>query len=320
MSLPIEYLSLRVTEKIQSLPSLGVKEEIKRGLNPLIEYNDSIKCIGEISAEGSVTISKPFCQFFWVLCNIALRIHDSASVSREFQKMNKTQQAAFLKFLEIDSYGTLYFKQVINWEDNLKIVSELGDAIQDILSGKMDEDAIKANPYITDLISPLGTITNSLYCYGIAFIALHEFSHFSLGHDLNMDGTVQEEKDADANAFWTLYCDLSGPEKHTAMMGVICVLAAMMFINPKLEKDGIHPQENERLHTFYDLVFSEEQKESYRQMLIMVLTTWAVCFEIKDFPKVSELGATQECLDAMWKYLQHRAEKAPSDNSRIFKV
>lgn len=320
MALPIEYLSLRVTEKIQSLPSLGVKEEIKHGLNPIIEYNDSIKCIGGISADGSVTISKPFCQFFWILCNIALRIHDSASVSGEFQKMDATQQSAFLKFLEIDSFGTLYFRQVISWDDNLKIVSELECIIQDILAGKMDEAVIYTNQYASDLTSPLGTITNSLYCYGIAFIALHEFSHFSLGHDLNIDGTTQDEIDADANAFWALFCDLTGPEKHTAMMGVICVLAALMFINPTLGKDGIHPQENERLRTFYDLVFNEEQKESYRQMLIMILTTWAICFQIKDFPKVSELGATQECLDAMWEYLRKRAEEAPFDNSRIFKV
>ena len=47
------------------------------------------------------------------------------------------------------------------------------------------------------------------------------------------------------------------------------------------------------------------------QMLIMLLTTWAVCCEIEDFPKVAELSASEECLNEMRLYLDRLATIAP---------
>lgn len=317
MHLPIEYLSLRVVEIINKLTSLDIKTEIDKGLNPNIHYIDDIKNIGGInytdifSKEAAVYISKPYCQMLWIICNIALRIHDSAAVVGEYEKMDLTEKKEYLKELEIDCPITRYLKQVGNWENTLKVISELGEIIKCMLNEKISYDEIANNEHISDLNSELASRVNSLYCYGVAFILVHEFSHFSLEHNLSIDGSIEEEKDADSNAFWTMYFDLEGAEKETAMMGVICALVSLLFINPNLEKDCIHPQENERLFNFYDIVFDETQKMSYMQMLIMLLTTWAVCCEIEDFPKVAELSASEECLNEMRLYLDRLATIAP---------
>lgn len=321
MHLPIEYLSLRVVEIINKLTTLDIRTEIDKGLNPTIYYIDNIKDIGGINStnilsnEATIYISKPYCQMLWIICNIALRIHDSAAVVGAYEKMNVSEKNAYNRELEIDCHITRYLKQVGNWENTLKVISELGEIIKRMLNCNISNEEIACNEYISDLKSELATRVNSLYCYGTAFILAHEFSHFSLGHNLSIDSSIEEEKDADSNAFWAMFCDLEGAEKETAMMGVICALSSLLFINPILEKDCVHPQENERLFNFYDIVFDEIQKKSYMQMLIMLLTTWAVCCEIDDFPKVVELNASSECLNEMRQYLARLAAQAPVQQS-----
>ena len=78
-----------------------------------------------------------------------------------------------------------------------------------------------------------------------------------INHDFNHYGTTEEEEVADHNAFWTLYSDLEGNERTTALLGILCALVSLIFVNPSLEDDGIHPLPIERVFYFYDIVKEE---------------------------------------------------------------
>lgn len=324
--LPIDYLSPRVAEVFNKLVSLDIEGEIGKGLDPIIHYIDDIYNIAGIagssvsSNNASVYISKPYCQMLWILCNIALRVYDSASVCEAVERMTEEDKRKFYEELKIDCPSTRYIKEVINWEDTLMTVAELGEVIKRLLKNNITYEELRRCKHISDIESEIAIKANSLYCYGVAFILAHEFSHYSLGHNLNTDGSADEERAADHHAFWSMAADLDGKERETAMMGVICALSSLLFTNPKLEQDGIHPQENERIFEFYDIVIKDNQDLKYMQMLIMILTTWAVCCEINDFPKVSELKASEECLREMRDYLSHIANSAPVSLSTAYKT
>lgn len=322
--LPINVLDHEVEVKFNKLVSLDIKGEVEKGLSPVIQYIDNIyniagiECNCESSNNAFVYISKPYCQMLWILCNIAVRIYDSAFVCEFVEKMTEEERCMFHESLKIDSFENRYFRELIDWRCTLEIVAELGEVIKGLLNNNIPYEEIWKCKYISDFESKIAIKANNLYCYGVSFILAHEFSHYSLGHNLNTDGSADEERAADHNAFWSMHADLADEEKKTAMMGVICALSSLLFTNPKLEKDGIHPQENERIFEFYDIVLKDIPDQNYMQMLIMILTTWAVCCEIEDFPKVVELKASEECLSEMREYLSNRANSASFSTTPIY--
>lgn len=324
--LPIDVLSDEVEVKFNKLVSLDIKGEVEKGLSPVIQYIDDIyniagiECNSDSSNNAFIYISKPYCQMLWILCNIAVRIHDSAFVCELVEKMTEEERHKFHETLEADCSKNRYFRELIDWDCTLKIVAELGEVIKRLLNDYISYEEIWKCKYISDFESIIAKKANNLYCYGVSFILAHEFSHYSLGHNLNTDGSTDEERAADHNAFWSIYADLEGEEKKTAMMGVICALSSLLFTNPKLEKDGIHPQENERIFEFYDIVLKDIPNQNYMHMLIMILTTWAVCCGIKDFPKVVELGASEECLKEMRNFLSNMASSASSSTPSFYRT
>ena len=96
---------------------------------------------------------------------------------------------------------------------------------------------------------------NSVYCYGVGFILLHELSHFELGH---LDKTKEEKQDeiaADYAAFWNIYNDLNDRELFSANVGILCALFSLLMWNPKMEEADVHPKESDRIFSILDQVF-----------------------------------------------------------------
>lgn len=40
-----------------------------------------------------------------------------------------------------------------------------------------------------------------------------------------------------------MYSDLTDKERYTAMVGFLCALTSLLFVNPNLEPYGIHPRD-----------------------------------------------------------------------------
>jgi hypothetical protein len=143
--------------------------------------------------------------------------------------------------------------------------------------------------------------TNSVYCYGIAFILLHELSHYVLNH-LNKKVDIDDESQADMAAFWDIFNDISDSERFSANVGMICVIFTFMMLNKDLSEDGIHPREDKRLFGIYDIICNENYK--YTVLVVKLLDFWAKLSDIKDYP--INLPPTHESIDAIKRYFENR--------------
>lgn len=143
-------------------------------------------------------------------------------------------------------------------------------------------------------------LVNGVYCYSIAFAMLHELSHFTLGHLEKDDEDIEDERDADICAIWSVFNDLEGREKFTAIVGVICLLFALLMINPTMEEDNIHPREDRRIMELYDSV--KEDNPKYTFLLVHLFKLWAIMNEIKGFPE--DVDSNEEGLSKIRDYLE----------------
>lgn len=130
--------------------------------------------------------------------------------------------------------------------------------------------------------------TTSAYCFGIVFILFHELAHYLLGHLSKNEETLNDEECADDKVFWDIYMaeGLGEKEKFTANVGILLALFSLLFMNPKMKSDKIHPREDVRILKVYDTI--KDGSSKYTTLVVSLFKDWAKKFEIKEFPNVSE--------------------------------
>ena len=305
---PVLRLNDAITEKIPEMTSIDIPGGIATGLDPEIRFVDEqgpITTVAEIKespVDGMrhVTISAAFAQFLWLLSDITFRIHDSVSILTEFEQFSDKEKGQFISHLNDRCEESRYLKALFDWESVLRYCADSTNRIIALFNGRISETEMN-ELYGYDMTSGIGTRVNAIYTYGMTFILLHEFSHHRLGHDIQTDGSVAEEMEADQNAFWSMYSDLEDKEKRTAMRGILCALVSLLFLNRNLEDDGVHQRPVERIFTYYDLLQSEE--EDYAPLLCYLLYAWAVFAGDDDMPKLYENKNYTEALEKMEAHL-----------------
>lgn len=140
---------------------------------------------------------------------------------------------------------------------------------------------------------------NSVYCYGIAFILLHELSHHALGHVGKPDEEGDEEN-ADMSAFWSIFSDVVGDKRISANASFLFVFFSFMGLDPKLTEDGVHPRDDKRMFAIYDLIKDEHPK--YTAILVRLLDFWAKTNGKEDYPK--DLPCTEESVEKIKAYFE----------------
>lgn len=292
---PVLTLNSSITEAISKIVSIGIAEGIKEGLDPEIHLFDEeggpIQTIAEITELPSflkpehkrkVSVSAAYMQVLWILCDIALKNNDAIAVEVEVDKMSSEEKDQYYKELEVDLPETRYLKTLLDKKAIFQQSAEKVNLIELICSKKLSEDEME-RVHSLDMTSGSGVLTNGMYIFAMTFCLLHEFSHHSLGQDFSKEATLEEEVAADQSAFWSMYSDLEGNLKLTAMYGIICSLVSLLFINPQLIDDGIHPKPVERIFEYYELIKDESPK--YAGLLCHLLYTWAVYTRDDNIPK-----------------------------------
>mgnify|MGYP001835767350 FL=1 len=178
-----------------------------------------------------------------------------------------------------------------------KAFSEFGLAEQLITTKFTKEDVCRFN--CLDMTSDYGSKTNSVYCYGIIFILLHELAHFRFGH---ICPTKEDEKDADSLAFWDIYYDVLDTDKITATLGVISALFSLLFFSKDLNGDEQHPDEDKRVFEIFDIV--RDDCANYAGLIVQFFKLWAFYWNIKDFPSMSE--TYEQTLDDIKNWLEKK--------------
>ncbi len=283
---PVERIFHAVQEELPKAQTVDLLQGFENGLQKEIQQVDHDGAwtqVAEVSPSGQVTLSVTYCQFLLLLCHIGLIVHDSIAVESALAELTDDELDQYRR--ELAMYGPLtqILRDVPNVETAVKYSSHLIDLARPLLTSKpISQAEFDALINEVDYNSPLVTRANSLCVYGIVFILLHEASHVILNQDLLSNGNEQDEVEADHNAFWAMWGDLKDVERNTAMMGCICALASLLFFNPSMASDGVHPREDERLFSFYDIL--KEEKKSYTEMLVILLAVWATVFYVTDFP------------------------------------
>lgn len=333
---PINRLNQRVTEKLSSIISADILGNINKGLKSKIKLADQGTNITDIARaandtlEGGayVTISAAFMQYVWPITDTALKKVDLAIIRNEFAKygvdyrlyptmvdlislMPKDEIVRLgntSKDFDVDKYIDYLKRSKPLFETELherKI--SMNDSLMSRLTtqGEVFSEADFAE---IDLNGKYEEVINSAYTYSIVFVALHELSHFALGH-LDMtpeqEGNETEaerkedEHDADMSAFWAVYSDLEGGEQFTAIIGIFCLLFALLMLNHTLEEDHEHPREDKRIFDIYDQVRGDNPK--YTVLLVRMFNMWATKWNIKGFPEITD--DSESSLDSIRVFL-----------------
>lgn len=316
---PIYRLNEAITLSFKKIVSLDIAQGIRDGLDSMVHFVDEqggpLSTIAEIidkpilidkdEPKRYVKISASYSQMLWMICSIVIRNHDCVAINYEIEHMSIEEYNNFLKELEIDNAITKYERALL---DQKVVFSESADILNkiEILSNRKLSDEEMEQLYTYDMTSDIGVRINSLYVYAMSFILLHEFSHHSLNHDFNHYGTIEEEEAADHNAFWTLYSDLGGNERKTALLGILCALVSLIFADPSLEDDGIHPLPIERILYFYNIVKDESPK--FAGLMCHLFYTWAVYVHDANMPQLD--GSYDETFDKIKAYMIEKEHQA----------
>lgn len=316
---PIYRLNEAITLSFKKIVSLDIAQGIRDGLDSMVHFVDEqggpLSTIAEIidkpilidkdEPKRYVKISASYSQMLWMICSIVIRNHDCVAINYEIEHMSIEEYNNFLKELEIDNAITKYERALL---DQKVVFSESADILNkiEILSNRKLSDEEMEQLYTYDMTSDIGVRINSLYVYAMSFILLHEFSHHSLNQDFNHYGTIEEEEAADHNAFWTLYSDLEGNERKTALLGILCALVSLIFADPSLEDDGIHPLPIERILYFYNIVKDESPK--FAGLMCHLFYTWAVYVHDANMPQLD--GSYDETFDKIKAYMIEKEHQA----------
>ena len=115
---------------------------------------------------------------------------------------------------------------------------------------------------------------------------------------MNREGCEADENEADENAFWAMVSMLHEREQFSAMVGVICTMVSLLFLNPTFEPDGVHPKESDRLMKHFDTIISicpKDKRDKYKSFLVLAVCLWAGACGIEEFPvKYNPLSSDKE--------------------------
>lgn len=311
---PILRLNRNITHILQDIISANIVGNINNGLVNQINIVDDDSHISTYSfiikkpdeEAYTVTLSAAFCQFFWLISDTCMKMIDLSIIKEECKKINTDlpsykmvterilQEPLEYIILMMQRYPGI---SPIQYLDYLRRSMQLLDEtafLQNIMEElKMASSILEMNSNIDlNAISKLDIDglyeqkVNSVYCYGIAFVLLHELSHLSLGHFEKGGQSMQKEVDADLNAFWAVFSDIRDDRRFSAYVGILCMMFSLMMTNPNLHEDGVHPREDKRIFAIYDKIKGENPK--YTVLLIKLFTIWSIIYKKEGFPVIKD--------------------------------
>ena len=320
---PVQALNHNITEKLKKIISADILGNVNKGLNNNIEFIDVGKAISNVAEinpiNKKVIISAAYCQYLWLMCSITIMEIDREVIVKVCEHFGISLEQFFEGSVtiintpkkQIQGQISLKGDDIVKYIEYLKTTLELLEEEEylrrreyyiKLLCELTDEEKFDINHFSKiDMKTPYAERINSVYCFGICFILLHELSHFSLGHIDRDSQSVQDEIDADLASFWSIYSDISEDERFSANCGILCALFSLLFLNPRMKSDGIHPSEDDRIIAIYNIIKGDTQK--YTTLLVSLFTYWAKFYNIRDFSK--DLQSTEEPIDKIKSFLSN---------------
>lgn len=95
---PVLALNSNITQLIKKIPSAGILENIKEGLNNEIRFIDQNSPISDVAkivkfstdSKSYVSLSAAYCQYPWLMCSIIIRDIDLSVIIEECKRCRVT--------------------------------------------------------------------------------------------------------------------------------------------------------------------------------------------------------------------------------------
>ena len=302
---PVQALNSNITTILKKIVSTDIYGNINAGLSNQIKFIDQgthISNIAEIykniDDSCQVILSAAYCQYLWLLCDISIKSHDIKIVKQECQLNNMTIEDFIAGSQQFLCSTNVQHNTIFSSNSFCMHFADFLFRMKDLLSGDYMEQLALETELLLELSDPTKTIdnrklekinlkgkyeekSNSVYCFGIAFILLHELSHFSLGHMNIAKEDIEDEVNADMAAFWNIYSDINDEEAISANCGILCALFSLMFLNHNLESDGVHPREDKRIFQVFDQIKDDTNK--YADLLVYLFDYWGCHYKIPGY-------------------------------------
>ncbi len=312
---PIKCLHDNVSQLIASLQGVDVKTASESGFDSKVFETDTRGRITETSRiyNNTVRLSMAFCQYLWIFCKIGIMLADNDLINEVVEKMTEDERIKFYKELEVarnnkdsDIKGikeALYADSVFCRKDVLQTSYELVSYAKEIKgNGASDELKDKLFNFIQDPIFSIGA--NGAYTYALAFILLHEFSHFELKHN-QVEGPREDELEADFSAFWDLYSEVKDEqEARTVIMGMVCSLSIIAILQGTWQETEEHPSMTERIEKLLCLI--EDKPEilaKVQHVICYYIRIWAFVTDNADCPDFVE-NDLDKSFNSMFEYVK----------------
>lgn len=310
---PIKCLHEGVCKVLATLQGVDFENAFKNGFINTVFESDKEGRITETSYifNNTVHLSMAFCQYLWIFCKIGILFSDNDLVNECVDAMTKDERRKFYEELEISKKNAnsdikgvreaLYANSVLNRENVLKTSFELiGYANEIRENGASDDLKDKLFKYIQDPIFSIGV--NGAYTYALAFILLHEYSHFELGHS-QLEGPKEDELDADFSAFWNLYSDAKNEkEGRTVVIGMVCSLSIIAILQRTWQETEEHPSITERIEKLLNSISDKlALLVKVKHIICYYIRIWAFVTGSEDCPDFIE-GDLEKSFDEMFDY------------------
>lgn len=319
-SYPVIRLFPRITEDLQKYPSVDLRSLIENGTlnNEILQMDTCGKCtdVAEVIQHNdettmamhyTVRISVAYCQFLWIICDIAIKTIDRLIALGEAAKNGMTKEALIEANKELLRKSESELKALLQSYDLSDVADQLQTHVHRMNELLNDEhfyenigkELALGMSLLPEENMPLklerflrlnmnmnygyGHLANSCCVKGITFTLLHEVGHIVLNHFSHAE-TMDDEKEADAHSFWTIYSEVPEAERFTANVGIICMLFSLLVKDFDKPRDGVHPREDRRLLSIFDNITVENEK--YRWLTAYLFCLWAQIKRKQDFPEI----------------------------------
>ena len=313
---PIKCLHAEVCKVFATIQGVNFDDAIKNGLINTIFETDIEGRITETSHifNNTVHLSMAFCQYLWIFCKIGILFSDNDLVNEYLDTITDEERQKFYQELEFAKKNVdfnikgvkeaLCANSILNREHVLRMAYELiGYANEIKTQGASSALKNKLLRYIQDPIFSIGV--NGAYTYAIAFILLHEYSHFELGHN-QIEGPKEDELDADFSAFWDLYSEAKNEqEARTVVIGMVCSLSTIAILQRTWQKTEEHPSIAERIEKLLNGVDNKSGLlVKVKHIICYYIRIWAFATDSKDCPDFVE-GNLDKSFNEMFEYAKH---------------
>lgn len=308
MTYPVNRLNHNITQFLSDVISADIFGSVETGLKNEIELIDDGGHITDFASishhsltnTSSVRLSMAYAQYLWLLCDVAFKILDHNVIVSECAKDGKSLQTFLESTYQLrkmtEAQIAPYLPPIahVSYQRYVEYLALVPQLLSDDFWTRIGEEyaaamslMCKDTPVHIGFINTINISglyekrTNSVYCYAIAFLLLHEQSHHALKH-MGKLTNAEDEENADLTAFWSIYSDITDNRRFSANAAIMCVFFSFLVYDPEQKLLEDHPADFRRLFNVYDLIKDETPK--YTQLLIGLLDFWAKTNGIKNYP------------------------------------